>query len=138
MQLKSRLFAAEIVLSLIGIAISIYLTASHYFGFNVACPLIGPLDCATLLNSQYASLAGVPLSVFGIVFFVIMLSLIALRKKTAKALFASTGLGFVFYFLYLEYLLGRICPYCTAVHIIVVSLLATSIYEMWDENKKEK
>ena len=138
MQLKSRLFAAEIILSALGMAISIYLAASHYAGFSVACPIIGPVNCAALLNSRYASLAGVPVSVFGIAFFVIVLSLIALRKKVAKALFASTGLGFVFYFLYLEYLLGKICLYCTAVHIIVVSLLAISIYEMWMQSKKEK
>jgi uncharacterized membrane protein len=48
---------------LVGLADSIYLTVHHYTAVAVPCSLTG--GCETVLTSQYAEIAGVPLAAFG-------------------------------------------------------------------------
>ncbi|MEM3791607.1 MAG: vitamin K epoxide reductase family protein, partial [Candidatus Micrarchaeaceae archaeon] len=119
--------AAQIALSALGLAISAYLAVSHYTSSSVFCPSGGIVDCEKVLNSTYSLLFGVPLAVYGVLFFLVDLFLILSRKQNLAMYWNGIGMGFVIYFLYLEYLIGKICIYCTAVHIIVIFLLALSM-----------
>lgn len=51
------------LLSLVGLADSIYLTVKHYTGGIVPCTLTG--NCEQVLNSSYATVAGIPLAALG-------------------------------------------------------------------------
>src|SRR4051812_35234954 len=57
------LFAVVALLSLIGLADAIYLTVKHVTGGVVPCTLTG--SCEQVLNSSYATIAGIPLAAFG-------------------------------------------------------------------------
>ncbi len=121
----------SLALSLLGIMISIYLTAYHYAGIPLACPTGGIINCENVLNSSYAYLLGVPIAVFGVAFFAVeILLLLRMRSEDALAIWNALGIGFVVYFIYLEKLVGNICIFCTAVHVIVLLLLAVTLYDM--------
>lgn len=119
----------QVALSIIGLLISIYLTIAHYYdALPVVCPTVGIVDCGTVLSSSFATILGfIPSSSLGIVFFGVIIYLF-LKKKNEDALYWNV-LGFIslFYFWYAEYTLGKICLYCTAIHIIVILLLASML-----------
>lgn len=118
------------LLSILGMLISIYLTAYHYIGgVPLICQNSGVINCANVLNSQYAILFGIPIAVFGIAFFIIELLLLWYKNDGITLLWNFLGLGSVIYFVYAEYMVGNICEYCTMVHIIVIILLSLSIYK---------
>ena len=43
---------------LVGLGVSIYLTAVHYTGVPVACPANGTISCEAVLSSRYGVIAG--------------------------------------------------------------------------------
>jgi uncharacterized membrane protein len=117
-------------LSVLGLIISMYLTAYHYTSVvPLACPDTGIINCANVLNSPYAYLFGIPIAVFGVLFFVVEIYSLLRLGMDQRFLINSIGIGFVAYFIYLEYRIGNICIYCTTVHVIVVLLFALSLYE---------
>ncbi len=117
-------------LSIIGLLISLYLTAYHYVGgVPLICQNSSLINCANVLNSQYAILFGIPIALYGVAFFIAELLLLHYKKDNTTLIWNLLGLGFVIYFVYAEYMVGNICEYCTAVHIIVIILLSLSIYK---------
>ena len=133
----SRLSAIMLILAVIGIIDSAYLTYSHYNGTPVACPESGVINCSKVLSSPYSAIFGVPLGVFGMIFFLIELFMVGKTGYENIALFNIIGIAFVFYLLYAEYVLGAICIYCTVVHALVALLLILSIYGYVQERKKK-
>jgi uncharacterized membrane protein len=119
---------ASFVLSLIGLVVSIYLTVYHYTNFTLACPNHGIINCENVLSSPYATLFGLPIAIYGIIFFLIELLFLRINKNDFLLIYNSIGIGFVFYFIYIEKVVGSICIYCTSVHIIVATLFILSIY----------
>ncbi len=121
-----------VALSIAGIAVSTDLTIAHYTTpALLACPETGVINCAKVTTSSYATLFGVPLALLGLLFFVAMLvaqlpPMWRITKplvKWGRLAFASSGLLFIFYLLYVElFRLNAICLYCTAVHILTVAL----------------
>lgn len=135
----TRLNLAMIILSLVGLAISIYLTLYHYFpSVPLVCQTSSLINCANVLNSQYAFIFGFPVALYGIIFFMVELFfLFAQKKGITLFVWNIIGLGFVFYFLYSEYEVGSICEYCTMVHIIVIALLISSLYLFLKEDERK-
>lgn len=120
-----------IILSIIGLVISLYLTLYHYDSqIPLECPTRGIINCESVLNSSYAYLLGLPLALYGLAFFVLEFVVIWLENKEIMALYNAMGIGFVFYFIYSEALIGSICIYCTFVHVIVVILFIFGIYDI--------
>ena len=117
-------------LSALGLLISIYLTAYHYAGVPLVCSDQGVINCANVLNSPYAVLFGVPIAVLGLVFFLAeILVILKFKNKDWVVLYNTVGIGFVIYYIYTEYLVGSVCIYCTAVHLITLALLIFSFSE---------
>lgn len=119
----------QMALSIIGLLISIYLTIAHYFdALPIICPTVGVVDCGTVLSSSFATIGGIiPSSALGIVFFAVMIYLL-FKKMHEDALYWNVlGVIPLFYFWYAEFTLGKICLYCTAIHIIVVVMLASML-----------
>ncbi|HVA83126.1 MAG TPA: vitamin K epoxide reductase family protein [Candidatus Aquilonibacter sp.] len=119
----------QLALCALGLLISIYLTISHYFdSVPVVCPTVGIIDCGAVLNSSFAVILGViPSSALGIVFFLVLIYLLWKEKGEDALYWNVMGFIFLFYFWYAEYTLGKICLYCTAIHLIVILLLVSML-----------
>ncbi|HLI00194.1 MAG TPA: vitamin K epoxide reductase family protein [Acidimicrobiales bacterium] len=128
------------LLCVLGLGVAAYLTWVHYHpGLSLACPEHGIIDCAAVTSSEYSKILGVPVALLGLLYFVGMLPLqLPWAWRSAHPwvrigrLFASiVGVGMIVWLVYAElFLIGKICIYCTSVHVLtfllfVVTLLGT-------------
>jgi uncharacterized membrane protein len=122
------------IVSVLGLAVAVYLTYSHYTagskGVNV-CPLggngSGAIDCGAVLTSGWSTILGLPVALYGAVFFVFMIainvpamwrseSLLVARLRLAAV---CVGMVSVVYLVGVELLaVHKICIWCTSVHIL--------------------
>jgi uncharacterized membrane protein len=123
-----------IILSLLGLATSAYLVYDHY-NPNLEgsiCDITAAVSCAVVNSGVYSTIVGIPVAIYGIAWFLIsgFLSWNIFKKKNAsKQLLGwnAAGLLFVLYFIYIEFLLKTVCPFCTVVHVLVALSLILSI-----------
>ena len=120
-----RLRRVAIVLALIGLGVSAYLTYIHYEGIKPVCGLGG--DCEKVQTSEWAYLAGVPVALLGLIGYVVILATLFSEREealVAGALVALVGFGFSAYLTYRElFTIDAICPWCVA-SAVIVTLLA--------------
>jgi uncharacterized membrane protein len=126
----------RLALAGVGVAISAYLVAVHYGHVPLYCADQGIVDCASVLTSPQSSWFGLPVAAFGVLWFLVA-GLLALRARSAAAgpavrtanmAWLLVGAATVIYLVYLELVVvGRICLWCTAVHIIVLGSLFLAI-----------
>jgi len=112
---KLPLLAA--VVALFGLGDAIYLTIHHLTGEKIPCNATG--GCETVLTSQYAEIAGVPLAAIGAVAYFIAFSwaiLAAFGNRTVWSVFGlqvSLMAAASSYFVYLQiFVIKAICQYC--------------------------
>ena len=106
--------AAAIGVALAGLGIAGYLTAVHYSGGTPVCAVAH--GCATVQDSDYSKLAGVPVSVLGLLGYVAILAALARDGeawRTAAAFLSLAGLGFSGRLTYVE--VGVLDAICMAV-----------------------
>ena len=121
---------ATIVVALAGLAIAGYLTAVHYSGGTPVCAVAH--GCATVQQSDYASLAGVPVAVLGLLGYVAILGSLVKDNETTRsvtALLAIVGLAFSAWLTYVEiWELDAICIWCvgSAICMALLAALATT------------
>jgi len=121
--------AAAIGVALAGLGIAGYLTAVHYSGGTPVCAVAH--GCATVQRSDYASLAGVPVAVLGMLGYVAILAALARDGeawRTAAAFLSLAGLAFSGWLTYVEVgILNAICIWCvgSAVCMALLSVLTT-------------
>ena len=123
--------------SLVGLGIATYLTFEHYTGSGtLACSDKGIVNCLAVTTSSYATVAGVPVAVLGLIFFVVMLvlQLPALWNRAdpsirwARVAWAGVGLGTVVYLLYAElFRIDAVCLWCTGVHVMTFVLFVSTV-----------
>ncbi len=123
---------AAIGVALAGLGIAGYLTVVHYTGGEPVCAVAH--GCATVQQSDYAALAGVPVALLGLLGYVAIL--VALARdgegwRTASAFLALAGLGFSVWLTYVEIgVLQAICIWCVGSAICMAVLAALTIYRM--------
>ncbi len=127
------------VLAVGGVFVALYLVAHNMgLGGPIVC---GVGDCATVQSSQYATLGPVPVSVIGVLGYVVLLALafVGLRPDHRESrliggllLAGSLGGGlFSAYLTYLEaFVIEAWCQYCVASAIIIMLIFFASIPEM--------
>ena len=60
-----------VILCLIGIADATYLTVAHYSTtVTLACPTKGIINCEKVTNSSYSEVFGIPVAIYGLLFFI--------------------------------------------------------------------
>jgi uncharacterized membrane protein len=127
---EDRLQGLGAILSLAGLAISLYLAITWYADTVPVCAG-GEGGCERVQNSDYADLAGVPVALVGAVGYVLLLGAFAFRgeaPRMAGLLLALVGLGFSLYLTYLElFVIEAICQWCVASAVVMAAITAVAL-----------
>jgi uncharacterized membrane protein len=119
-------------LSVVGLATSAYLTVDHFASRSVlACPATAVVNCEKVTTSPESVILGVPVAVYGLIFFAGMVALTLpvawrdARLRTARLVASVVGVATVVYLVGVElFAVDAICLWCTFVHVITVALFA--------------
>ncbi len=133
---KKYLIALVLALAFLGLLDSWYLAQSAVSNSPIVCDIDGLNDCNTVAQSPYSKLLGIPLAVYGIVFYgaLILVSVMLLRLETRKLYqvhMAVAGIGALasVYFIFVQMTLIRaFCIYCIASAVISFVVLGLSLY----------
>ncbi len=124
-----RLRMAVAVLSAAGAAIAGYLLYERWTGGTIACATGG---CETVQESEYATLAGVPVALLGLLAYAAIFATALGTSEMARAVGAAIALGGLVFSLYLVYvqaaLIEAFCQWCLASDVIMALLaVATTL-----------
>ena len=116
--LAKKIIVVFLLLTVLGFIDASYLTIQHYREASVVCLLIN--TCDLVLQSSYATLGPIPVSLLGVVYYlgVFLLSLASLIRRKEKLFFTTallTVFGFLasLWFLYVQiFILHSLCFYC--------------------------
>ncbi len=121
------LYGVAALVSLAGLADSIYLTVEHISGRSVKCTIVS--GCSEVLSSPYASVRGIPLALIGAVAYFSAFSLATLAafdyKLAGTLLTILVGLMFLttLWLLYLQaFVIGHFCQFCLLSAIVTTIL----------------
>lgn len=138
----------SLVLVLIGILISSYLSYTHLANAETICIEQEGFDCDLVQHSVWATLAGIPIAYLGLgsyIFIGLVLLLenrIGLLQEYGRLLlFAVTLFGWV-YSMWLVYVQGVIlkswCQWCLGHELTFTLLFIVTIYRLWKSFQPEK
>ena len=136
MDKKIRLSAY--ILAGIGLLDSIYLTWVEVTHSEAFCG--GSGDCATVANSPYSEIAGIPIALFGMGAYILIIALLYLETREgfwrnySQLIIFGISLAGVIYSAYLTFLeiwvIKAICPYCVVSAIVMLLLFVISIVRL--------
>lgn len=113
-----------IFLCLIGIGVSLYLTYAKVTSSPLYCKFG---NCEKVQNSKYSSIAGIPVSAFGVAYYLTLLTLFYYSaKRRWISLLLVWGILFSSYLTYLElFVIKAVCIWCVVsfVNILVISVI---------------
>jgi uncharacterized membrane protein/protein-disulfide isomerase len=131
-----------LICALMGLAAMVYATYLHHallFDPRHAsfCDINATVSCSDVLLSRYSSAWGVPVSIFGVIWFAAASVLILagmvgraeLRENVPGYLFAlsTAGLAVVLYFAYISFAVMKVyCPLCLTADAAVIGLFIVS------------
>ncbi len=123
------LLVGVVLLGLLGIGVTGYLTYVHFDEDALVCTVGG---CETVQQSEYSTMFGVPIAAFGVLMFASVVFLALMRMSSRRAIptdIATIGawtilLTGLLYYAYLTYIeiweLEAICQWCVASSIIAL------------------
>lgn len=123
------------LLALPGIGVAAYLTYSHWADRPTVCAGVG--ECELVQTSEYSDIAGVPVALLGLIYFVAMALLALARVNRIERMpdalewaqpvalsMALAATAFVAYLTYVElFVLEAICVWC----VVLAALTAVSL-----------
>ncbi len=122
-----------LLLSLVGLGLSTYLTITHFEPHLLACPpIVTLINCEKVTTSPQSNILGIPVAILGLANYVVMTGLNspwAWRSQhrwvhEARFILAIISMAFVLWLIYAELIIiGNICLYCTGVHVTTFALL---------------
>lgn len=140
----------KLIFSLAGLGVldTAYLTLSKYSNLPLACPASGPVSgCQTVLDSDWASFFGVPMSLLGLATYSTVATLAAIgssrqaacldeRDDSTTSALRSAMLGggvvlatcsaFLMFILFTEFP-GELCPWCLASAALSAAVLTAAL-----------
>lgn len=140
-----KYFVVLLILSLIGIVDASFLTYEHFSKRIPPCSVDIFADCGKVLASSYSTFFGIPIAIFGVIFYTIVLvfswKLIVTTDVWIPRLLLVTGVGagFSIYFVYLQLVVIKaICLYCmvSAVNSIVLCITCLWMFKKYRSNDK--
>jgi uncharacterized membrane protein len=129
---------SSIVLAALGAADALYLLIFKLSNNGKMC--LGNGGCETVNSSSYSELFGIPVSVYGLLAYLVIIAIILLEPhwKLAAAqgplaIFAMTlgGVLFSAYLTYIElYVIFAICPFCIISAVVITLLFILAIIRL--------
>ena len=140
-QLPKWIPVALLVIALIGFADATYLTVKHYQNEIPPCTIGG---CESVLSSAYATVAGIPVSLTGAIYYFLLSILLFIFLDTKKEIFLRIplllsvfGVLASIWFSFLQlFVIKAFCPYCVVSAITSTLIFAVAVY-VFVRNKKE-
>ena len=151
---KKKLLQCLVILEILAILISSYLIYLHYKEGKSFCDISERFNCDIVNKSLYSELFGIPVALFGLITFLIMLGLTynLFNKKsmnlfgfqldyhnTIYLLFAILIFSVLFsaYLVYIElFVLLSICLFCVVLDILIILMLIIIILLLKNGKKK--
>jgi uncharacterized membrane protein len=124
-----------LALTVIGIAVAVYVARGNYTGQPLWCPIID--GCNAVVNSPYSRVVGVPMSYFGFIYYLYMFALAARLAfdpfsnslRFRAILYAGVGAASSIYFMYLQLsFIRQVCSYCLISAVTSFLLLFATIW----------
>jgi uncharacterized membrane protein len=137
-----RLRIISVILAVIGLIDSIYLSWEKIFHVEVFCG--GSGDCQTVANSPYSEIAGIPIAFLGVGVYIVIIALLYLegrgtfwQQNSPLIIFGLTLAGTI-YSIYLTYLeiavIYAICPYCVISAVVMTLLFIVAIIRLFRDS----
>ena len=127
--------------AVVGLVAAAYLTIEHFSSSTtLACPESATINCAKVTTSSYSHVAGVPVALAGLIYFVVMVGLLTPAAWRSRALdpvrlgAAAVGVLSVFYLVWAElFRIDAICLWCTVVHLCTIAMFGGIVWYMTAE-----
>ena len=136
--MEKRLLQAAIVLTVIGLLVSIYMTIFKITSNESMC--IGSKDCSVVNASRYSEVNGIPVAVVGVIGYVAILAVLVLGQRrgffqqNGSLLFfglSLTGFLFTLYLIFVEVaLIKAYCPFCIASQTAMTLIFILSVIRL--------
>lgn len=130
------LYTVAAIVSLVGLADALYLTAEHVSGRSIRCTVFS--GCSDVLSSPYASLRGIPLAALGAAAYFTVFSLATLAvfgyRFAARLLPMLVGLMFVvtLWLVYLQaFVIKQFCEFCLLSAAVTIALTTIVTITRW-------
>ena len=127
------LYGIAALVSLIGLADSIYLTVEHLTGQSVRCTITS--GCSEVLSSPYATVRGYPLAALGAIAYFVFFSLATLAAfgyrsigKFLTPLVAAMFLTTLWLFYLQAFVIQHFCQFCLLSALVTTTLTALVIF----------
>jgi len=135
---------SSLVISVLGIGVSIYVTILHYGNIPAACSDTGAIDCQRVLTSPQSVFLGIPVPLYGLAFFIGMLVICLPRfwRTTiwwvpwARIVASAIGIFFAMRLIYEElFVIRKLCLWCTSAHVLAFFLFVVIVTGWEDANR---
>jgi uncharacterized membrane protein len=136
--MEKRLSQLAIILSIIGLLVSIYMTIYKITSNDSMC--IGSGDCKTVNASRYAEVYGIPVAVLGVAGYSAILAVLLLGQRpgflqqNGTLLFfglSLTGFLFTLYLIFVEVaLIKAYCPFCITSQTAMTLIFIISVIQL--------
>jgi len=136
--MEKRLSQLAIILTIIGLLVSIYMTIYKITSNDNMC--IGSGDCKTVNASRYAEVYGIPVAVLGVAGYSAILAVLLLgnrpgflQQNGTLLLFGLSLTGFLFtlYLIFVEVaLIKAYCPFCITSQTAMTLIFIISVIQL--------
>jgi uncharacterized membrane protein len=136
--MEKRLSQLAIILTIIGLLVSIYMTIYKITSNDSMC--IGSGDCKTVNASRYAEVYGIPVAVLGVAGYSAILAVLLLGRRpgflqqNGTLLFfglSLTGFLFTSYLIFVEVaLIKAYCPFCITSQTAMTLIFIISVIQL--------
>lgn len=134
---------AVLAIALIGFADATYLTVQHYQNKIPPCTIGG---CESVLTSQYAQILGMPVSLLGALYYLIIIISLFIYLDTKKELSlrvpillsvlgALASLGFMYVMIFV---IKAFCPYCVVSALTSLTIFGFSLWMLCSSRRVQE
>ena len=136
--MEKRISQLAIILTIVGLLVSIYMTIYKITSNDSMC--IGSGDCKTVNASRYAEVYGIPVAVLGVAGYSAILAVLLLGQRpgflqqNGSLLFfglSLTGFLFTLYLIFVEVaLIKAYCPFCITSQTAMTLIFIISVIQL--------
>jgi uncharacterized membrane protein len=129
---------STIILAILGTLDAIYLLVLKYTQAEAMC--VGNHGCITVNNSVYSEIYGIPVSVFGIMAYLVIVAIVLVESRIKLARengplavlgISLAGVAFSAYLTYLEfYVIHAVCPFCITSAIVITLIFILAVIRL--------